>query len=357
MVNGEWWKGNLRMFGLLITFAIIIFCTILGTLVAARAWDFFPARLFVFSVVALVMMNIITSTRTQITEPLTGYIFAGLSVLMLALLTIALLLLFSAMFVPQWWHGSRPLRWIMLPYVVVTLLLLVDIVAHTGLFVDGIHWEDGTYRFQLVYPNAMVILTLFTIGWIVHVALLAVTAITQPGVRVSASLLALSLLITIVANSVSTSAVFVQGFSNVMATIPIMSAMGYAVLRTRLLAPTRAGIDQAVEAMEDALVIADLDKTVIYVNPAAVHSGFTLHLPLPESLDVPADTTMADGQYLPTVGTDAESQMSSRIISLAGRRLVLSRTSVTDRHGNRIATLLLGRDVTEVEQRTEQLAL
>jgi anti-anti-sigma factor len=345
------------MVGLLITFAIVIFCTVLGTLVAVRAWDFFPSRMFVFSVVALVLMNILTSTRTQIADPSTGYFFAALSVLVLSLLTIALLLLFSSMFAPQWWHGSRPLRWIVLPYVVVTLLLLLDIVAHTGWFVDGVRWEGAAYRFELVSPGAPIILTLFTLGWGVHVVLLGVTAVRQPNVRVPAGLLAIALLITIVANTITSDVVVVQGFSNIMATVPIMSAMGYAVLRTHLLTPTRAGIDQAVNAMDEALIIVDVNDTVMYANPTAVELGLTPHQSLPESLNMPIHNPTADNDDPLAVLIDLETLTTTQTLTLAGRRLIVSSNPVADRHGTRIGTLLLGRDVTEIEERTEQLAL
>jgi anti-anti-sigma regulatory factor len=340
------------MVGLLITFAIVIFCTVLGTLVAVRAWDFFPSRLFVLSVVALVLTNITTSTRTQITDPAIGYFFAGLSALLLSLLTIALLLLFSAMFVPQWWQGPRPIFWITLPYVVIMLLLLGDIIARTGWFVDGVVWKDVSYRFQTVQPNVRVILTLFTIGWMVHVILLATTAITRPRMRVTATLLGISLLVTIIINTIVSSAIFVQGFTNIMATVPIMSAMAYAVLNTRLLTPTRAGIDQAVAAMDEALVIVDMNGKVIYVNTAAGRVGFRQHHPLPELLRTPTEETPHDaapGRRKPLLHTHT--------LTLAGRRLILHSTPVTDRSGTQIATVLLGRDVTEIEQRTEQLAL
>ncbi|NTV62421.1 MAG: STAS domain-containing protein, partial [Oscillochloris sp.] len=46
---------------------------------------------------------------------------------------------------------------------------------------------------------------------------------------------------------------------------------------------------------------------------------------------------------------------ASQRLQLSGRQLVVSRSTLVDTHGQRVGTLVLGRDVTEIEERTLQL--
>ena len=331
------------MFSLILTDIVVIFCIILATLVGVRAWDFFPARLFVLVTGILVLLNIFNSIRTQITNPEIGYFFPATSVSLLALLTMSLLLLISRLFMPQWWRGWYPIFWILLPYAVMTVLVMIDMFARTGWFVDGVRWEFGAYRFVLVQPNAFILLGSLVVGWGVHVVLLIIATFTQPKVRIAAGLLAIALLITIGANTIVSTVELVQGLSNIMSTLPVVGALAYAVLRTRLLTPTRAGIDQAVATMNEVLVITNPDNTVVFANPAATQLGLAQQQPLPDSLTI----APANGQDVHT---------TTQPLLLSNRQLMVSYVPIHDQNSDHIGTMLLGRDVTEIEQRTEQLA-
>src|SRR5436309_15680010 len=85
---------------------------VLATFVATRAWDYRPARLFVLLVAVLIVLNLASFMRIQATEPRTAYAIATISSIMLAALDLLLLLVLSALFMPEWWKGSRPIRWI-----------------------------------------------------------------------------------------------------------------------------------------------------------------------------------------------------------------------------------------------------
>lgn len=341
------------MVALLITYLIVTVCTTLGTFVVLRAWDHPPARMFVLVVVVLVLMNIITSTRPFVTNVHVAYVFASLSIMMLAFLSLLLLLLFSLMFMPQWWAGTRPIRWIMLPYVLVLGAICLDLLGSMGWFVKGISLDDGVYRFDMVQPNAIVLLGLFTVGWMVQLILLISAFAYNREARSTIGLLFISLTIATVAANVTASVPELRNWANVAATVPMLGTMAYAVLRTRLLTPTRAALDLAIQAMSDAVLVLDLDENVVYANQTAKALGLVDGKPLRELLttlgvdpaDIAALTTATRGKKLPAM----------RTLMLDEHHIVCSRTAVTDARGAPVGTLLLGRDVTDVEQRTTQL--
>jgi anti-anti-sigma regulatory factor/PAS domain-containing protein len=332
------------MIGLLATFLIIIVCTSLATLVVTRAWDYFPSRLAVLVIAVLVLMNILTTLRAQTSDPSLIYMFLSMSYLTLAVLSLLLLLLFSALFLPEWWSGSRPIRWIALPYIFAFVMLVVDLFGGTGQIVDGLRMVNGVYRFNSVSPGGPLMLNFFTIGWLVELGILGVAFWRERRVRLPIVLLFVALIIAVVANVLQASIriELLRGFSNLLSSLPLTLALAYAVLRTRLLTPTRAALDLAIEGMSEAVLVLDATERIVYINRSAQLLGFSLQQPL--------DAVLPGGNG----GNGALT--SSQPHTLAGHRVILSRTPLADIEGNPIGALLLGRDVTELEQRNEQLA-
>src|SRR6185295_6069046 len=106
--------------------------TNLATYVAARAWNYRPARMFVLLAGALVLLHAATLIRLGAADSRTAYAgFVGTALSQCAL-NIILLLLLSALFVPQWWEGARPIRWIVLPYLLAFVVLGVDLLGRFG---------------------------------------------------------------------------------------------------------------------------------------------------------------------------------------------------------------------------------
>jgi anti-anti-sigma regulatory factor len=175
----------------------------------------------------------------------------------------------------------------------------------------------------------------------VQLVILGVAFRREQRVRLSITLLLTALLIAIVANILQASIriELLRGFSNLLSSLPLTLALGYAVLRTRLLTPTRAALDLAIEGMSEAVLVLDATEHIVYVNPSAQALGFSPQQPLETILPV-ADSAL----------------QSSQPYTLAGHQVILSRTPLADIEGNPIGALLLGRDVTELEQQNEQLA-
>jgi diguanylate cyclase (GGDEF)-like protein/PAS domain S-box-containing protein len=328
---------------LLATFAIVIILTALATFVAVRAGAGLPARLFVAVTATLVVMNVCNLARFLVTDPLTGMLLAAPSLLALTLLEGLLLLLLSALFMPQWWAGTRPIRWIALPYFLVLLVLGGDIGADTGWFVGSITRSDtGFYRFAPAQPGASVLLGLSFVGWLVQLALLLVAFAWKPPTRPAISLLFGAIVIGIVAPMlISTLPIpYLSHLPHVLVSLPLLAALAYAVLRTRLVIPTPAALNLAIQALPDPLVVLDTRQRVVYTNPAA--EALRL-LPGHLSNELAACVAQADC-----------SDDAVRVV-LDGRQVMMHSTAVINLYGEQIGLLLLGRDVTELEQRTAEL--
>jgi diguanylate cyclase (GGDEF)-like protein/PAS domain S-box-containing protein len=112
------------------------------------------------------------------------------------------------------------------------------------------------------------------------------------------------------------------------------------VLRTRLVIPTPAALNLAIQALPDPLVVLDTRQRVVYTNPAAE----SLRL-LPGPLSNELATCVAQ---------TGRSGTAVRVV-LDRRQVMMRSTTVINLYGEQIGTLLLGRDVTELEQRTAEL--
>lgn len=333
---------------LLGTDLIVIVLTALATFVALHAWDYRSSRIFVIVVATLILMNILTSVRPSVDDPGTGYVLASMSLLALVVLITALMLLTSALFTPQWWTGARPIRLIVLPYITAFILIAIDLIGGVDWFVAGVYLDEaGVYRFQPVEPYADILLASSTVGLLVLLGILLAAFVRERRARFAISLLFGSIVIAIVISLISVSSPFLSGITHTLTTLPIMLTLGYIVLRTPLLTPTRAALDLALQATDDAVAVLDPDHQVVYANPAAGTLGITLGQSLTSLVSPAADTPTPD---------QSATGSSSRRFRLTGRSIIINRTDVMNRRGKMLGTLLLGRDITDLEQRTEQLA-
>jgi diguanylate cyclase (GGDEF)-like protein/PAS domain S-box-containing protein len=328
---------------LLSTFAIVIILTALAIFVAVRAGDTLAAQLFVAVTGALILLNVLNLARMLVTDPLTGARLAAPALLTLTLLELLLLLLLSALFMPQWWAGRRPIRWISIPYLLVLAALGVDVAAGTGWFVgDMARNASGFYRFEAVQPGAGVMLALSLVGWLVQLALLLVAFVRQPAMRPTLGMLAGSLAVGIALPVVLSPFHALAHLAHVLVSLPMLLTLAYAVLRTRLLIPTPAALNLAIRAMGDPLAVLDTRQRIVYANPAA--EG--LHIrpgPLPPILAAWMAAPVRDDT------------VPAAPLALDGRQIIFRATEVANAYGKQIGTLLLGRDVTELEQRTAEL--
>lgn len=334
------------MIALLATFCLVVFCTALTAFVAARAWDYRPVRFFAGAVTMLVLLNLSSSLRTLIDDPWTAYLFVSASLVGLGLLCLALMLLVSSLFAPQWWQGNRPIRWIVLPYVAMVVVLLLEVVGATNWLIARLELDNqGVYRFVWAEPGRIVAETALNVGWIVQLLVMLVAFVREQRLRLVIGMLFVSLLFGLFWPIFIQIPVLVH-FSSVLLTMPLMGALAYAVLWTRLLLPTRIALDQALQSMSEAVTVLDTNETVLFANPSAQALGIEPGRPLAALLPQPVPPIPPVEPPVP--GRSA--RPPTTLATLAGRLIVLSRTPVVNRRNEVIGSLLLGRDVTAEEE-------
>ncbi|NTU83641.1 MAG: STAS domain-containing protein [Chloroflexales bacterium] len=301
---------------------ILIVCTAaLAAFVAARAWEYVPARLFVLVCASLLLVRLFADLRDRAADQAQALVPATLSIASIAALDLLLLMLFAALFAPRWYEGRRPMVWIALPYLLATLLIVADGLSGLGLIFAGIAATPSGLRLQQARPGGSILLVLFVLSWVPHFALLAVAFFRQPAARASIALLLIALVVAQLSGSLGT--------GGLLQSLPIVFALAYTVLRTRLLLPTRVGIETAVQAMDDAVLVFDGRGAVAFANPAAQVAG--LH----------------EGADLAAVMAASESGHAR----LRGRSLAVRYNTLSDQVGRPVGAVLIGRDVTELERR------
>lgn len=337
------------MIVLLLSLFVLMAEVALATFTAARAWNYRPARLFVLiaiTVIGVVMGNLL---RGHTNDPTTGYLILAGMVFSILAYNLVLIQLSSALFMPQWWEGSRPIIWISLPYLLVGLALAVDMVGDLGLFVAGVRLEDGIYRMNLgAYAPVMFALSL--VGALVNIILLTVAFVQNRSSRLVSGLFALSLTVTIFFTTLSPENSEAAQIIALIQVLPTTGVLAYGVIGTRLFTPTRAAFDLALQAMSEAVAVLDRDGQIIYVNPSAA----TLGLQPNQQLDAGLTATGADATGIARLFeyATAPNSVTAQTLTMGNRLISVTVTPVVDIHGRGQGTLLLGRDITEIEQRT-----
>ncbi len=338
----------------LATLVVLVAEAILATYVVARAWDYRPARFFVLVVASLMLSTIGTFISEQTSDLRVAYAGQSLAVVSLGLYDMLLLVLIGAMFVPQWWQGARPIRWIILPYALITGALALDLLGGFGIFITGGQFTANGYDFIPAVPGLPVLIVLFTVSWLVHLAVLGYTFVRQPQVRMVSGLLLLALVVVLALSRVLNRIEGISQLTGLISSTPMLLALAYAVVRTRLLVPTRAALDLALHAMSEAVAVLDTSGKIVYANPRAVASGFQLDQPLAAALDA-AGVAERDAGELVAQQRNLIMPGKPHALSLGERLVEITLAPVADRSGQTQGVLMLGRDVTEVAQRTAQL--
>ncbi|HET9224506.1 MAG TPA: PAS domain-containing protein, partial [Roseiflexaceae bacterium] len=338
----------------LLTLGILVAEAILATYVATRAWDYRPARFFVLVVISLMLSTTGTFISEQTTDLRVAYVGQSMAVLGLGLYDIFLLVMIGAMFVPQWWQGARPIRWIVLPFVLILGALALDLLFGLGIFVDGGQLTANGYDFNRVNPGLPLLIALFTLSWLVHLAVLGTAFVRDPRTRSVSGLLFLALIFVLGLSPILNRIEGLSIITGVINSAPMVFALAYAVVRTRLLVPTRAAIDMALQAMSETVAVLDTDGKIVYANPRAAASGFQLDQPLVAALAT-AGVAECDADELVVQQREMVAPLEVRTLALGERLVEITLAPVVDRGGQAQGALLLGRDVTEVAQRTAQL--
>lgn len=330
----------------LVTLLVLVVETAFATFVASHAWQFRPSRIFVYLTGALTILIAATLLRDAASSPELAYGALAAVPLGIGLYIAFLTLLISALFMPEWWQGRWPvIGWVAVPYALCVGFLFVDLVFQLGIIVRGARFE-GIYRLNYQQPVAGVLIGLSTVGQLVGLAVLGV-AFFQPrhrAVRPVIAALALAMIVSLALGGSSGAATLLSRMTSLLQTLPVIAVLGYAILGTRLFTPTRAALDKALDALGEAVVVADSDGLVAYANPSAVSLGVAPGAALEQTMGAYADLTRlvagAGGMLTLTAGA---------------RFLEVRVAPVRDRRGARRGTLILARDTTELARRTEAL--
>jgi rsbT co-antagonist protein RsbR len=328
-----------------VTFIFVICNVALATFVAVRAWDHRPARVFVIVVALLIGTGIVIFGQAIFLKPDELYVLHAIHLIQVGMLSPAFVALLSAMFMPIWWQGRRPIIWILLPYLFFCALISADLLARLGIFVTGIKITATDTTFDTTNLGR-VLLIVFSLSWAVQLGVLITAFIRDPQSRLPIIALGGSIVVSLFLNSIRLvlSPSPVQRGLILLTPIPI--ALAYAVFRTRLITPLRVAIDHAFEAMSDMAIVLNNTEQITYANARASGLGFLPQVDFSDALqtiNANLDTTAV-----------AQTGMPQRL-EVADRRLMVSLNVLSDKYGQRLGMLVLGRDVTDIEERTIQL--
>lgn len=344
---------------LLLTILVVIAVEqTLAMYVALRAWRYRTARLFVLSVIALMIISVGSLTRYNASNQQTAsYGIAAVS-LGLCLLSLTLIWLFSALFVPAWWRGRPAVIWISLPYVAALSVLSLDLIGGFGFFIDRIEKIGGAYRAIITVPTGQVLLIVFSLGWMVHFSILVNTFIRQERNRPVILVLIGALIWSATSGWVAAlwePSRFISA-TGLVQTLPFISALAYAVLQGRVFEPTQAAVDLALQGMIEALAVLDTDDVVVYANPQAARLGLRPGCRLADGLlragALPDDVVQLVLQH---VAVEHPSLMQTMQLGVERHVYKISLTPVTDVRGRAHGSMLLARDVTDLERHAQLL--
>lgn len=326
--------------GILIT---IIVETALATMIIVRAWQHRPARWFVALVLSLASSSVLNYLRSISSDPSTLTWLNNGFLITMGFISISSLGLLSSLFMPVWWQGKKPIRFIMLPYLFFQALIILDILARLQLFIiaDSGMLETSHY----VKPGSTILVSMFLLSWIVQVVMLIFAFKRYPQWRNFILLMIGSLIISSTSGLIS-AATGLHGPLGIFATtFPLLGTLAFAVLRSDLIIPVRAALDQALSTLQDIVIVLDSSNKAIYANQAAHAIGVHIQQTLSDSLI-----------QLGFESSSTTNPTSIRLLRLNDRQYELTKAHVL--HNNDIAqqtTLLLARDMTDIYDRTQQL--
>lgn len=338
----------------LIQLIMVIVEGAVATYVGISAWHHRPARAFVITITALMVLNGLELARIIASDRWSVEFISDMNALMQAIFLLGLLLMFSALFVPQWWEGRRAIIGIASPYAISTLLVFLDLFFNLGIFATGIELPKpgaaNSYNPFILTALGTAFLNFYVLGSLVILVILVVALIRTPSSRRVIGILALSLFSAIIFILLAPLFGF-QAYS-ILIVLPLLAGLTYAVLSTDLLIPIRIAADMSLQALRDAVVVVDTKGIVLFCNPAAAALGVIEHQSLVEIMGALG----APVEHMQLLQTQSRSGIASEsLIEVSERQFELRVSPIANRNGKRQGALVFGRDVTELREYTTQL--
>lgn len=338
---------------ILITLLVSMLEIALATLVASRAWTARPGRLFVLLILTLIPLTVVPLFRVNTANPDSIYALTGLVRIAMGSFDLVMLWLLSALFVPQWWANRRVLLAISLPYALTLLALAADISAKLGLIVNGIIPREGDYTFVTVKPGATIVLILFIVSWVPHLAILVRTFWQVPLARKAIGALVAALVFTLVEGTVQAILQINNPAAGALRVIPLMVALAYVVLFTHVVVPLPTAFERVLQVMREGVIVLTAGGQVRYANPQAQVLGIT-----PYDGTVPSSPQIAAIPAIIRSLIDQAVKGTATITTsvLRGEQTIeVALVPITNQRGDRSGLLLLGRDVSDVREQTRAL--
>ncbi|HEY1013090.1 MAG TPA: STAS domain-containing protein [Herpetosiphonaceae bacterium] len=334
----------------------------IAAVVVARSWSYRPAKLFVFytASVSLLSTCVFLSHFTQLplSDPAIYWLAAAYSLGQSLYLT-SFLLVMSSLCLPEWWEGDRPvIRWVALPYGLITGLILLDGATPLNALLAGPEIGELSYRLALVPWARLPLIGLVTAGMLVVIGVLAAGYRRRQKLRP---------LLIIVGASVVLSSVLGRGlgwlgvpeasrYIELFQTLPTLLALAFAVLRGQQFEAKRVALDLALESLGEAVAVLDRKGEALYANPRAGMLGLEQGGPLRAGMEragvAPDDIARLEA----LIGEAASSRDIMLAIGSPTRLISVELATVADADRQAQGTLLLARDVTEAEQRSALLS-
>lgn len=341
---------------------ILFLMTLAGLIgyVAATAWAYRPARFFLLFLANLTLIVLLNPLRQLSGDPWAMLFFERLFFLCIGAFSLLMIWMLSQLFAPEWWSARRslaPILWISAPYVLIDTMIAVDLIAQLGWFFAPPIVSSGGVEFVLIRPRGLALLGLLGLSYLPGLGLLVASFARQPESRRPIAILFAGILLTATFGFLNQFGVF-RAEGGLLITLPILLALTFVVLQSRLVVPIDIALGQVLRQSADLIVVADRGGSVVYANQQAVSQGFApgvaLALRLATAL---GDTPQIRGQIAAMMAGEEQPGEPAELTAQVGeRRLRLQLAAVHDARSHRRGALLVGRDITELEQRAEDLA-
>lgn len=335
------------MLPILIALVTLIVETALVTFVALHASDHRPGKIFIVFSILVIVTVCATVLRELVTDPRVAYwLLTIIYILVVGCYSGILLLLISSLFVPEWWQGPdlirRPITWISLPYFSVGASIALDLFGQLNWVIEDLVFRAGVYQFTFTRTGMAVMAVLAVSGQLVLLIVLGV-AFFKPQYRMfrlPILLVGLAIIFSLIVGGLTSRLGPFARIVAILMMLPIITALAYMVLGTRLFLTSRATLDLALHSLREAIAVADVHGVVNFANPSAQRLGIQVGSRLGVQLGGSQGETIFE-ELLKGDGTELA-------LIANGRNLELTIVPVYDRRQRRHGTLALVRDVSDI---------
>lgn len=324
----------------------------LGAFVAGRSKRYPPAFWLLLYAISLACFSASLTLNRLATTGMGLQIVTWLTTVGVAGTNAMLVMLLARLFVPEWWEGRRPIRWISLPFFLVSAVTLLDVSAGSGIFATWAVSADGIVTMQQVQPWTNLLLLVYMLSWLVHGGILIGAFLRRPALRGLVIAMGLAIALAVI-GATTIGVVLMQIELAALALLPFLGVLAFAVFRTRLLIPTEVAIDLAISAMSEAVIVLNDSNRVTYANPTAQTLGVQPGQTIEQLL---AATGAGEATVVALMRQIGQQEPWEERNLLFGERVFAVSSRLVRSVQNRvIGTLLLARDITEINRRTSEL--